>query len=598
MNLKNYISELKRRNVFKASVAYIVVAWIIIQVASIALPTFDAPPFVLKTILFLLVVGFPLNLVFVWAYELTPEGIKKTNSADQKKSKKPLKGSQLNKIIITSLSIAVILLLFNQFSKDQTNILNAINKLDKSIAVLPLNNLNQNKQLEYFSDGVTQEIIDELAKIKELKLSAFSSTVIYKGTDKNLKDIAAELEVSLILSGSSRIFSDSVRLSIELINPETNNRIWGKQYDDILSNAIRIQSDIAKQVVAELNIELSPEEKIDLGKINTNNPEAFDLFLQAKAEHTDLSKEGFLRSIKMLERAIDLDPNYAQAYTLLAWVHILNGFAEVMPEADSAVNTIDKARPLIEQSISIDPSISDNYLIMGALDLFYLNNLPGAIENVERALNMNSWPKIPTNYCICTAISVYGALGKLGKATELVKRSKKTDHSNYFVFSDEGLVLLLQGEHEQAIYAFKQAAEFSDIPFFNYNIGWTYYHIEDYENALLFLNKAIAGETEPIGVVLAFLSNTHYKLGDIEMSDSYRDIILKRQSVGKANLNIPLAMVSIGRGKTKEGLNFLEKAYKEKEYGFAWFLNIDPIFDELKDNSTFVELNNKVGFDM
>ena len=111
------------------------------------------------------------------------------------------------------------------------------------------------------------------------------------------------------------------------------------------------------------------------------------------------------------------------------------------------------------------------------------------------------------------------------------------------------------------------------------------------------LNKAIAGETEPIAYVLAFLSNTHFKMGNNEMSEYYRDIMLKRQSSGKANLDIPLAMVSLGRGKTEEALHFLKKAYKEKEYGFAWFLNIDPIFDEIKDNATFIELINKVGFD-
>ncbi|MCK5637455.1 MAG: hypothetical protein KAH67_02010, partial [Flavobacteriaceae bacterium] len=265
--------------------------------------------------------------------------------------------------------------------------------------------------------------------------------------------------------------------------------------------------------------------------------------------------------------------------------------------ANSAINIISKAQPLIEKSISLDPTISDNYLIMGSLNLFYLNNLPKAKENVERALNINSWPKIPTNYCICSAVSVYAALGKLEKASELVKLSKITDHSNYFVFSDEGLTLLLKGEYEMAIYAFKQATEFNDIPYFNYNIGMTYYHIKDYKNALLFLNKANGAETEPIGYFLAYLSNAYFKMGDIEKSNHYRNIILKRQSDGKANLNIPLAMISTGREKTEEALHYLEMAYKEKEYGFAWFLNIDPIFSKLKDNTKFIELNKKVGFD-
>ena len=606
MNLKKYITELKRRNVFKAAIAYLIVAWLVAQVASIFLPAFNAPPFVLKTILFILIIGFPLNLIFAWVYDITSDGVIKTQELDKDKSIAPKTANRLNKVIIASLSLVVILLLYNQFLKpsnpkeekvENVEISKPIKSERKSIAVLPLFNVNKDNKLEYFSDGVTQEIIDELAKINQFMVSAFSSTRIYKNTNKNSKEIATELGVSLILNGTTRIYGDSVRLSIELVDPNTGNLIWREQYDDVLSNTIKIQNNIARQVVEKLNVELSQEEKIKLDKINTNNPEAFNLFLKAKAEYTTLTKESIVKSIAMLERVIELDPDYAQAYTLLAWIHILNGFAEVVPGADSAINTISKALPLIEKSISLDPTISDNYLIMGSLDLFYLNNLPKAKENVERALNINSWPKIPTNYCICSAISVYAALGKLEKASELVKLSKITDRSNYFVFSDEGLTLLLKGEYEQAIYAFKQAAEFNDIPYFNYNIGMTYYHVKDYKNALLFLNKANGGETEPIGYFLAYLSNTYFKMGNTEKSDHYRNMILKRQSDGKSNLNIPLAMISVGREKTEEALHYLERAYIEKEYGFAWFLNIDPLFNKLKDNTKFIELNEKIGFD-
>ena len=606
MNLKKYITELKRRNVFKAAIAYLIVAWLVAQVASIFLPAFNAPPFVLKTILFILIIGFPLNLIFAWVYDITSDGVIKTQELDKDKSIAPKTANRLNKVIIASLSLVVILLLYNQFLKpsnpkeekvENVEISKPIKSERKSIAVLPLFNVNKDNKLEYFSDGVTQEIIDELAKINQFMVSAFSSTRIYKNTNKNSKEIATELDVSLILNGTTRIYGDSVRLSIELVDPNTGNLIWREQYDDVLSNTIKIQNNIARQVVEKLNVELSQEEKIKLDKINTNNPEAFDLFLKAKAEYTTLTKESIVKSIAMLERVIELDPDYAQAYTLLAWIHILNGFAEVVPGADSAINTISKALPLIEKSISLDPTISDNYLIMGSLDLFYLNNLPKAKENVERALNINSWPKIPTNYCICSAISVYAALGKLEKASELVKLSKITDRSNYFVFSDEGLTLLLKGDYEQAIYAFKQAAEFNDIPYFNYNIGMTYYHVKDYKNALLFLNKANGGETEPIGYFLAYLSNTYFKMGNTEKSNHYRNMILKRQSDGKSNLNIPLAMISVGREKTEEALHYLERAYIEKEYGFAWFLNIDPLFNKLKDNTKFIELNEKIGFD-
>ena len=605
MNLKKYIAEHKRRNVFKAGIAYLIVASVVAEVASVVFPTFNLPAYFLKVLLIILIVGFPVNLVFAWINDKR-EGLKNTEDIDQASQKSKLTGNRLNIVIIASLSVAVVLLLFNQFRNtpgnkegkmESSEVVEALDTDEISIAVLPLFNMNQDQEQEYYSDGVTQGIIDELAKVKQFSLMAFSSTRIYKNTKKSSKDIAAELGVSLILSGTIRIDGDSVRLSIELVNGGNGIQIWNYQYDDVFSSSIRIQNVTAKQVVAELNIELSPEEKTNLEKANTNNPEAFNLFLQAKAEYYDLTRDGMTKSITMLERAIELDPEYAQAYTLLAWIHILNGQAEINADADFAVNTIDKALPLIESSISLDSSISDNFLIMGALDLFYLNDLPSAIEHVERALRMSSWPKLPTNYCICSAISVYAALGKLEKATTLVKQSKITDRSNPFVFSDEGLVLLLQGESEQAINAFKQSTEINDHPYFNYNVGWIYYHIGEFENAIHYLNKTITSETEAMGVVLAFLSNSHFEMENIEKSYQYHDILLERQSSGKPNVNIPLAMVSAGRGETQETLDHLEKAYKEKEYGFAWFLNGDPVFDDLRGNATFIELINRVGFD-
>ncbi len=499
---------------------------------------------------------------------------------------------------IIALLVAFAMWYFNYYNTtNQENLsINEFTHGIQKIAVTPLKNLNKNDELEYFSDGVTQEIIDELAKVNQFQISAFSSTVIYKNTDKSNKEIASELDVSLILTGSSRIFGDSVRLSIELVNPQSSSRIWNKTYDDVLSNTVTIQSDIAKLVVKELNIKLRPEDEARLNKVNTTNSIAFDLLLQAKSAYVSLEKEGFLKSIDLLEQAINLDPNYSQAYVLLAWVHLLNGFAEIMGDADRSAHVVAIVNPLIQKALSLDSTNADIYLIMGNRDLFYLNDLPSAIAHVNYALDLNSWPKVPTNYCICTVISSYTALGDLEKATELVRLSKKIDPSNVFVFSDEGVVQLLKGEKEQAKYSFRQAVEYLDIPYFNYNLGWVYYHLEDYENALYYLTKATSDEEDPLGNALAFLSNTYFKLGNAKRSRHFRDMILERQTTGNPNLNIPLAMISSARNNTSEALQYLKAAYAEKEFGFAWYLNVDPIFETLRDNQVFRELNGKVGF--
>ena len=522
-NFKKYFEELKRRNVFKVAITYGITAWILLQIVETVLPIINAPEWILKLVLILLVIGFPIALIFAWAFEMSPSGIIRTEWAEAKENQfsSEKKKSLSSKLLILILVLVVIAqFAYNKFidssSVNPLSIEIPISNLVKSIAVLPLYNMNKDEQLEYFSDGITSEIIDELAKVHQFDLNSYASTRIYKNTSKSLKEIALELDVSLILSGNSRVYGDSVRLSIELVDPTTGKRIWGKRYDDELSHTLQIQNDIAKQIAVELNIELSQEEKSNLEKINTISSEAFDLYLRAKKEYSDFTKEKMSNSIHMLKRAIELDPNYAQAYTLLAWVYYLQGSAEVMGDADFAVTSVDKIRPLLEKSISLDATISDNYLILGAMNLFYLNNFPLAIENIELALEMNSWPKVPTNYCMCTAISLYTALGNLEKAAELVRLSKKEDLSNKFVYSDEGTMLLKKGEIKQAIYAFKQAAEFNDIPFFNYIIGWAYYFEHDYENALLYLNKAFNDEKEePLGTLLAYLSNTHFKMGNM-----------------------------------------------------------------------------------
>jgi len=601
-NFIQLLNELKRRKVFRVIAMYAATAFIIMEAADIMLPRFGLPDWTVTFIIILLIVGFPITIILSWIFDITPEGLMKTEPVkdEGKKIVSPKSGSKIfnpNNMIITILFIVVCVLLYPKIFK-KTNLEGIREAEIKSIAVLPLSNQNKNdEQLEYFSDGVTQEIIDELAKVHRFQLSAFSSTALYKGTDKSLKTIALELGVSFILTGRSRIYSDSVRLSIELINPETGNRIWSKRYDDVLSNAIKIQNDIARQVAAELNIELSPEETIGLARINTNNHEAFDLLLQAKAEYAKLTEVALSRSINMLERAIELDPNYAQAYTLLAWIYVLNGNPEIVGNPDNSVIIAEKIQFLIDKAISLNPSISDNYLILGALDLFYLNDLPGALKHVNTSLDMSSWPKVPTNYCICVVISTYAAIGKLEEATEIVNLSKKIDRSNEFVFNDEGIILLLKGEFDQAIYSFRQAVAFKDIPGFNFYLGWAYYHREEFENALLHLDKAVNGAADPLGLALAFLSNTHFKMGNVNESNHYRDIMVKRQSSGKTNLNIPLAMISAARGKTEEALYFLDKAYKEKDFGFAYYLNADPVFDELKSNIRFIELNKNLGFD-
>jgi len=536
-------------------------------------------------------VGEPIDL-----FALSNLGLKVPNVKEMKGKGKLFQSPIFSNKPLIPVTVAVVVILIvilvvsNVFNSKNDQFPTGNPKLIK-MAVLPLINLNQTQELDYFSVGVTQEIIDELAKINQFQISAFSSTRVYKETDKSLQDIASELSVSMILSGSSRIHNDSVRLSLELINPESNARIWSSRYDDLLSNSIQIQNDIAKKVAAALNVQLSTEEEIEIDGMNTQSFEAYNLFLQARAE---FSPAGKYTSVRLLKKSIQLDPNYAQAYTQLAWYSFMLGNGGKYTPFDSSP---EKMRSLIETAMELDSTNSDNYLIMGALDLYWFNDLEEAKRNIDLALEINSWPKIPTNLCICSALSVYITGGDLVRASELVELSKKIDPSNTLVYLDEALIQLLEGKDKLAIESYRRALTYTDRGFFRHWVGWANYHTGNYQESINLLEIAASDTLNSfIHHSKAFLSVAYLKTSNAERSAYYHNLLIELQSEGARNISIPLAMIAAAQRNDEKTFHYLDKAYNEKDYGFAYLLNIDPVFDHLRDNPQFIELLKRPPF--
>ena len=458
--------------------------------------------------------------------------------------------------------------------------------LDKSIAVLPLINLNNSEDLDYFSDGVTQEIIDELANIGSIKVSAFTTTYQYKNQNKKQVDIAQELGVNYLISGSSRIYEDGqkIKLSIELIDPFNNERIWNRTFEERLDDVPSIQLAVAKQVAENLNIELTISETQQLRNPNTISGEAFRLFLNAKAEINKLSQAGFKNGTAYLEEAIKLDSNYTQAYTLLAWRYAVGASADVTPGVASTSKFIELAEPLIDKAIALDPNSSDIYLVRANSILYSKNKVLDAKMDVEKAFELNSWPRIPINYCICTAVSVYIATNNIEKAREVVNLAKEIDPQHVLYDWDLGNVAMKSGNYEQAQLHFLNSVNKADIPFFKSYLGWSYYYSEDYDEALKYLNKAYENSELASRFNVAALSNTYYKMGNIAEADKYLQELLARTTAGEYNLNLFIADVYLERNDVDKALTFLEKGYEQSDHGFAFYLNLFPRFKELESN--------------
>lgn len=427
MNLKNYFAELKRRNVFKASVAYLIVAWIIAQIASIVLPTFDAPPFVLKTILFLLIIGFPIILVFAWAFELTPDGIKKTKEVNLKKSITLKTRSQLNKMIITSLSIAVILLLFNQFRNTPFDETDLIDSNEKSIAVLAFKDMSPEQDQEYFSDGISEELLNLLAKIPELRVISRTSSFSYKGKNETLETIGRELNVTHILEGSVRKSGNKLRITTQLIKVADGSHLWSETFDRNMEDIFKIQDEIAEVVIKQLKIKLLG----DIKKTKGVDPEAYSLYLQANYFYQQSSDEEIIKAEETVRQSLAIDSTYAPSWNLLS--KIIRESAFNLSQLPFKTG-LELAIAAAQKAIDIDNKYAPAYAMLSIIYLTDLN-FESARENITKALLLDGGNASVVSSAALNA----GYSGRIEEALELYHKSLQLDPLSYRIYLNLGI---------------------------------------------------------------------------------------------------------------------------------------------------------------
>jgi len=519
-------------------------------------------------------------------YALTTDGLPvpdATRVTGKFKDQTPTKANAISasKILIGLLIVAILAAAWffrSEWSDSSTEIPETNAPVVKSLAVLPLINLNQDADLEYFSNGVTQEIIDELAKINDIAVSAFSSTFIYKDRPKPHAEIAKELNVNYLISGSSRIFGDSVKLSIEMFDPNSNQRIWNGTFNEILDNAPVLQASIAREVANNLNIQLSTDESESLDKLKTESGDAFRLFLRAKSEVSKLSLEGLTNSLVYLKEALEIDPNYAQAHTLFAWTILLQTSSLINGGQPSTAEVVAQAKPHIERALELDPTSSDIYLVRANMNVLLLSRVQDAINDVDKAIALNSWPRVPTDYCVCTIVTTYATSGDTEKAQELAEIAKKVDPGNILLYYDQATIDIANGNLDAALAVLEQGMQIADPQIFYIMIGMAAYHNNQLEDALSFLETAYEKFDLPSPFIYGYLAATYHKLGEISKRDRIMAVMEQKVQDGMPNYSIPRAVVASAKGDIDGMLTLIEKAYAETDFALAYFLNVDPAF--------------------
>ena len=287
MKIDNFFSELKRRNVYKVAVAYAVVAWVIAQIATQIFPFLEIPNWAIRLVILLIVIGFPIALVVAWAFELTPEGIKRTEDVDLAASARQPRKHAWIVVVIVGAALSVGLFFFGRYSAQTPRQIEAaaISTIpQKSIAVLPFENLSDDKGAAYFADGIQDEILTKLASIADLKVISRTSTAKYKSKPEDLKTVSQQLGVATILEGSLQKAGDKVRVNVQLIDARADSHLWAKTYDRDMKDVFAIQSEIAQEIADSLQAKLSPAEATKLATAPTKDTAAYDLFLKGEFE--------------------------------------------------------------------------------------------------------------------------------------------------------------------------------------------------------------------------------------------------------------------------------------------------------------------------
>lgn len=512
----SFFGELKRRNVVRVGIAYVVIGWLLAQVAELAFEAFAAPDWVLKTVLFVLLLGLPLALFFAWVFELTPEGIKLERDVDRSKSITPRTGRKLDLIIIAVLVVAVSFLLVDKFliNKSQAPASEIIATVSPSIAVLPFVNMSGDN--DYFADGLSEELLNLLAQIPDLKVAGRTSSFVFKGKNEDLREVGNALGVTTVLEGSVRRSGERLRVTAQLINVADGFHVWSETYDRKMADIFDIQDDVAGAIANALKTHLVPE-------VNrpTQNAEAYSLYLEAVALQTYTNGDDIILAQELLDKAIALDPRFAKAYELKSNFYWLQaGWQLDAPAAQKL------AYAAATKALELDPTLAGarSYASTASPDWSWTLEFD-ALEELIRVE--------PNNISALEALAYDMVLaGYFQEAVKLTQRIIELEPLATLGYFRKGEALIAAGRLDEAHTSLRHVAEMGDSGGL-WTLGADFMISGDDESAIHWLEKLNAADGQDPDWVRPFIE----RVRDPKSGKAYLDRWVEEQVASATNVN-------------------------------------------------------------
>lgn len=553
----SFIEELKRRKVIRLAIVYLVAGMVILQGADVLVPALALQEWVLRLVALLLILGFPLSLVMAWHFDLTATGIKRTGSVDEAAPAAEPPDTKAE-------------------GADEPAA-----PARASVAVLPFVNMSGDQENEYFSDGLSEELLNVLSKIGSLKVAARTSSFHFKGQTGDIAEIARKLGVASVLEGSVRQSGVRVRISAQLINAADGYHLWSETFDRELDDIFAIQDEIATSVAEALKVRLLGEEGARLNAGGTANAEAFQAYLQAVHYRNRGSDEAALRNaVESFERAIELDPGYAQAHAGLgkAWEEMAsNDFVSLDVGTSKLTDAATKA-------IELAPDLADGYQAMGRMLLLYKLDLNEGRNAIETALELNPGnAEIQIEYSRMTA-SFGEHEASVAAAQVALELDPVSMYANHFL----GHALYKARRYDEAIPVFRHVLELDPHhPRPHYSIGMCQFLQGDSESALNEVKQEPLGWMKHSGMAIVL-----QRLGRIEEAEAAMSLLVATYGDNGVYQH---AQVYAQWRDADNAIQALNRAHEIGDPGISQLL-VDPLIDPIRDDPRFVELMVKTGF--
>jgi TolB-like protein/Tfp pilus assembly protein PilF len=585
MNSRNFFAELKRRNVYKVAVTYAIVGWLLVQIATQVFPFLEISNWVVRLVIVLVAAGFPFALVIAWAFELTPEGLKRTATADtMPESARQKKHAWIYVVVIGGL-FSIGLFSLGRYTARNSSSAVSSELPAKSIAVLPFDNLSRDPDNAYFAEGVQDEILTRLAKVGDLKVISRTSTQKYKSAPDNLREIAKQLSVANILEGSVQKSADQVRVSVQLINALNDAHLWAEIYDRKLTDIFAVESEIAKTIADTLQAKLTGSEKQMMAAQATTDTTAYELYHRGRSLWERRSGDNIPRAIAFYEQAIAHDPNYALAYAGLADAYVLLPYYTSTAQRDA----FPKAKEAARKALRLDPNLAEAHTALGKMLFFDEIDLAGSLREYQRAIELK--PNDATAHHWFGSDPLVG-LGRFEEAIAECRRAVELDPLSPIINTDLGAALYLARRSDDAVAQLRKTLEI-DPTFVNahYYLGLVLRQKGDLPGAIAEFEKAKQLSDDPFVATLSAAAKAQagdkdaalQTLADLDKISQHRQV-----------LSYWRALLYLSLNNKGEAVRWLEQGFAERDGGNIGWIKVDPLLDPLHGDPRFEALVQKV----